>query len=194
MSFNSFITKIFGNKSQRDLKEIRPIIDKIKALGPEMQALTTDELRQRITAVREDILQATAADEEAIKRKKIEVEELPFDQRQPLWDEIDRHDKNILDTIEDKLNEHLPVVFAALRETAARFAANETIEVTATPLDRELAAQGKDFVSIEGDKAIYRNHWMAGGNEITWDMARVRHSWLPSLFSSALSQAAEFTW
>ena len=170
MSFNSFITKIFGNKSQRDLKEIRPIIDKIKALGPEMQALTTDELRQRITAVREDIRQATAADEEAIKRKKIEVEELPFDQRQPLWDEIDRHDKNILDTIEDKLNEHLPVVFAALRETAARFAANETIEVTATPLDRELAAQGKDFVSIEGDKAIYRNHWMAGGNEITWDM------------------------
>ena len=170
MSFNSFITKIFGNKSQRDLKEIRPIIDKIKALGPEMQALTTDELRQRITAVREDIRQATAADEEAIKRKKIEVEELPFDQRQPLWDEIDRHDKNILDTIEDKLNEHLPVVFAALRETAARFAANETIEVTATPLDRELAAQGKDFVSIEGDKAIYRNRWMAGGNEITWDM------------------------
>lgn len=170
MSFNSFITKIFGNKSQRDLKEIRPIIDKIKALGPEMQALSTDELRQRITAVREDIRQATAADEEAIKRKKIEVEELPFDQRQPLWDEIDRHDKNILDTIEDKLNEHLPVVFAALRETAARFAANETIEVTATPLDRELAAQGKDFVSIEGDKAIYRNHWMAGGNEITWDM------------------------
>ena len=170
MSFNSFITKIFGNKSQRDLKEIRPIIDKIKALGPEMQALTTDELRQRITAVREDIRQATAADEKAIKQKKIEVEELPFDQRQPLWDEIDRHDKNILDTIEDKLNEHLPVVFAALRETAARFAANETIEVTATPLDRELAAQGKDFVSIEGDKAIYRNHWMAGGNEITWDM------------------------
>ena len=170
MSFNSFITKIFGNKSQRDLKEIRPIIDKIKAIGPEMQALTTDELRQRITAVREDIRQATAADEEAIKQKKIEVEELPFDQRQPLWDEIDRHDKNILDTIEKKLNEHLPVVFAALRETAARFAANETIEVTATPLDRELAAQGKDFVSIEGDKAIYRNHWMAGGNEITWDM------------------------
>ena len=170
MSFNSFITKIFGNKSQRDLKEIRPIIDKIKALGPEMQALTTDELRQRITAVREDIRQATAADEKAIKQKKIEVEELPFDQRQPLWDEIDRHDKNILDTIEDKLNEHLPVVFAALRDTAARFAANETIEVTATPLDRELAAQGKDFVSIEGDKAIYRNHWMAGGNEITWDM------------------------
>ena len=170
MSFNSFITKIFGNKSQRDLKEIRPIIDKIKALGPEMQALTVDELRQRITDVRQDIRQATAADEEAIKQKKIEVEELPFDQRQPLWDEIDRHDKNILDTIENKLNEHLPVVFAALRETAARFAANETIEVTATPLDRELAAQGKDFVSIEGDKAIYRNHWMAGGNEITWDM------------------------
>lgn len=174
MSFNSFITKIFGNKSQRDLKEIRPIIDQIEALGAEMQALTEDQLRERIAAVRQDIRQATAADEEAIARKKIEVEELPFEQRQPLWDEIDRHDKNILDTIENKLNEHLPVVFAALRETAARFAAKETIEVTATDLDRQLAAQGKDFVTIEGDKAIYRNHWIAGGNEIKWDMHSLR--------------------
>ena len=170
MSFNSFITKIFGNKSTRDLKEIQPIVDKIKALGPEMQGLTNDGLRQKITDVRADIKASITADEEAITQKKAEVETLEFDKRQPLWDEIDRHEKNILDTLEKKLDEHLPVVFAAIRETAARFAANETVEVTATDMDRMLAAQGRDFVDIDGDKAIYKNHWLAGGNEIKWDM------------------------
>jgi len=170
MSFNSFLSKIFGNKSQRDLKEIRPIINQIKALIPEMQALTLDELRARIQDVRTDIRNAVRADEEAAAKKRAEIESLPFDKRQPLWDEIDRHEKNVLEIIENKLNEHLPVVFAVLRETAARFAANTTLEVTATQLDRDLAAAGKDFVTIEGDKAIYTNHWMAGGNEITWDM------------------------
>ncbi len=170
MSFNSFLSKIFGNKSQRDMKEIMPIINKIKALIPEMQGLTPDQLRERVAAVRADIKNAIAADEEAAAQKRVDIESLPFDKRQPLWDEIDRHEKNVLDIIENKLNEHLPVVFAALRETAARFAANETIEVQATQLDRDLAAAGKDFVRIDGDKAIYSNHWMAGGNEITWDM------------------------
>ena len=170
MSFSSFLSKIFGNKSQRDLKEIQPIINQIKALAPKMQALSNDELRGAISDVRADIKATIKADEEAIAEKKIKVEELPFEERQPLWDEIDRHEKNILDAIEDKLNEHLPTVFAAVRETAARFAASPTIEVTATQLDRDFAAQGKDFVEIDGDKAIYHNHWTAGGNEITWNM------------------------
>ena len=170
MSFNSFLSKIFGNKSQRDLKEIQPIVNKIKALGPQMQGLSNDELRNAITAVRTDIKNAISEDEQAIASTKEKIESLPFDQRQELWDEIDRHEKNILDIIENKLNEHLPTVFAALRETAARFAANEVVEVTATQMDRDLAAAGKDFVSIEGDKALYKNHWMAGGNEIKWDM------------------------
>jgi protein translocase subunit secA len=170
MSFNSFLSKIFGNKSQRDLKEIQPIVNKIKALGPKMQGLDNDGLRAAIADVRADIKSAIAADEQAITDNKAKIEQLPFDQRQELWDEIDRHEKHILDTIEEKLNEHLPTVFAAMRETAARFAANETVEVTATQLDRDLAATGKDFVTIEGDKAIYKNHWMAGGNEIKWDM------------------------
>ena len=81
-----------------------------------------------------------------------------------MWDEIDANEKKILDIIEDQLNEHLPTVFAAVKETAARFAKNETIEVTATQLDRDLAAEGRDFVSIEGDKAIWNNRWVAGGN------------------------------
>ena len=170
MSFNSFLSKIFGNKSQRDLKEIQPIVNKIKALGPQMKELSNDQLRDAISAVRADIKSAINEDEQAIATTKEKIETLPFNKRQELWDEIDRHEKNILDTIENKLNEHLPTVFAALRETAARFAANETVEVTATQMDRDLAAAGKDFVSIEGDKAIYKNHWMAGGNEIKWDM------------------------
>ena len=170
MSFNSFLSKIFGNKSQRDLKEIKPIVDRIKALGPEMEKLTADQLRQKITDVRADIRRSIEADQNRIDEIRRDVETIEVEKRQPLWDELDRREKNILDTIEDKLNEHLPVVFATMRETAARFAASPTVEVTATQLDRDLAAQGKDFLTIEGDKAIYKNHWIAGGNEITWDM------------------------
>ena len=170
MSLNSFLKKVFGNKSTRDLKEIQPIVDRIKALGPEMAALDNDALRQKITDVRADIKAAIASDEEAIAKTREEVETLPIDKRQPLWNDIDRHEKNILDTLEKKLDEHLPVVFAAIRETAARFAANEQVVVTATQMDRDLAAQGRDFVSIDGDKAVWLNHWKAGGNEITWDM------------------------
>lgn len=170
MSLNSFLSKIFGNKSQRDLKEIKPTIDKINAIGPTLKDLTNDELRGKIQTVRDDIAAATRDDENVVAELKAQIEDLPFDKRQPLWDKIDEHEKHILDTLEEKLNEHLPIVFATMRETAARFSANETIEVTATDLDRRLAVEGHDFVSIDGDKAIWKNKWMAGGNEITWDM------------------------
>ena len=170
MSVLSFLGKIFGNKSQRDLKEIQPIIDKINAIGPTLKDLTNDQLRAKIDDVRADLAAATKEHQDIIDQRKAQIDDLPFDQRQPLWDEIDEHEKKILDILEDKLNEHLPIVFATMRETAARFAANETIEVTATELDRRLAGQGKEFVSIDGDKAIWKNKWMAGGNEITWDM------------------------
>lgn len=170
MSLTSILSKLFGNKSQRDLKEIQPIVDKITALGPEMKELSNDGLRERINAVRVSIAAAIKPDEDAITQLKDQVETLPFDQRQPIWDQIDKHEKNILDILEVKLNEHLPVVFATMRETAARFAANDTVVVKATQLDRDLAAQGRDFVSIDGDNAIWKNRWIAGGNEITWDM------------------------
>ncbi|MDE7427132.1 MAG: preprotein translocase subunit SecA [Muribaculaceae bacterium] len=170
MSLVNILSKIFGNKSQRDLKAIMPVVNQINALGPELKNLTNDQLRARIDAVRADIAAATADDEKAVAEIKEEIENLPFDQRQPLWDQIDKHEKNILDILEDKLNEHLPEVFATMRETAARFAANEVVEVTATDLDRELAGQNRDFVTIEGDKALWKNTWSAGGNPITWDM------------------------
>ena len=170
MSFVTVLKKIFGDKSTRDLKAIQPILAKIKAQIPEVEKLDNDALRARIDMVRNDIAAATEADNQAIAKLRADVESLPFDERQPLWDQIDAHEKKILDIIEDKLNEHLPVVFATIRETAHRFATNDTIEVTATQFDRDLAGQGREFVSIEGDKAIWKSRWMAGGNEVKWDM------------------------
>ncbi len=170
MSFTSVLKTIFGDKSTRDLKAIKPLLNKVNALRPEMEKLSIDELRENINRVRADIAAATEADQKEIDRLKAEVETLPIDKRQTLWDQIDKHEKNITDTLETVLNDKLPIVFATMRETAARFAANETVEVTATQMDRDLAAAGRDFVSIEGDKAIWKNHWIAGGNEIKWDM------------------------
>ncbi len=174
MSFNSIFKKLFGDKSTRDMREIEPIVDKIEAVYATLPDISNDELRGRIDEVRADIREAVKPDEDAIKDIRERIEDLPFEERQPLWDEVDDRQKNILDILEHKLNEHLPVVFAVMRETARRFANNETVEVTATQLDRDLAAQGKDFLTIDGDKAIYKNHWMAGGNEITWDMVHYR--------------------
>lgn len=170
MSFTGFLSKIFGDKSSRDRKLLQPLVDRINAIGPDLKPLTNDELRARIDAVRADIDGATAEDRKAIEEARATIETLPVDQRQHLWDEIDRREKNILDTLEKKLDEHLCEVFAVMRETAARFAANADVVVTARQLDRDLAAQGRDFVTIDGDKAVWHNHWMAGGNEITWDM------------------------
>lgn len=170
MSFTGFLSKIFGDKSSRDRKLLQPLVDRINAIGSDLKPLTNDELRARIDAVRADIDGATAEDRKAIEEARATIETLPVDQRQHLWDEIDRREKNILDTLEKKLDEHLCEVFAVMRETAARFAANADVIVTARQLDRDLAAQGRDFVTIDGDKAIWHNHWMAGGNEITWDM------------------------
>ena len=170
MSFTGLLSKIFGDKSSRDRKALQPIVDKINALRPEMEKLDNDQLRDVINKVRADIDAATAADHQAIADIRGRVESVPYSERQPLWDDIDKHEKNILDTLEQQLDDHLPVVFAALRETAARFAHNDDVVVTATQMDRDLAAQGRDFVTIDGDKAIWHNHWMAGGNEIKWDM------------------------
>jgi len=170
MSFLNVLNKLFGNKSQRDLKEIQPIVDKINAIGSELKSLTNDQLRNRINDIRQVLSDATKSDEEAVAEIRSKVEDLPFNERQPLWDKIDGHEKKIIEILDKELDKVLPDVFAIIRETAARFAENETIEVTATDFDRQLAGEGRDFVTIEGDKAIWKNHWIAGGNEIVWDM------------------------
>ena len=161
--------KLFGNKSQRDLKEIEPYIQKIKAISPELEKLTNDELRHRVDVVKQHIQDTVAPDRQRIAELKEHVETLDYDKRESTWEEIDKIEKNILKKIEDVLDESLPEVFAIVKETARRFCNNETIEVTANDFDRNLAVD-HDFVRIEGDKAIYANHWMAGGNEVVWDM------------------------
>ncbi len=171
MSLESFLKSIFGSKAQRDRKHYMSFVEKyINPLAPELESKSNDELRQTVADIRADIHGAIKADEDKIVDLKKTIETLPLDERQPLWDEIDQLEKNILDTLEKKLEEHLPMAFASMREASRRFAQNETVVVTATDLDRDLAGCGKDFVSIDGDKAIYKNHWMAGGNEVRWDM------------------------
>ena len=137
MSFTSFLSKLFGNKSQRDLKEIEPILKKIQALRPEMEGLTVDELRKRIDDVRARIAEATADDQKEIDRLKEEVENIPYDERQPIWTKIDELEEKIIKNIDGELDKSLPEVFAVLRETAARFAHNDENEVVATDMDRD---------------------------------------------------------
>lgn len=169
MGFNDFLKKLFGNKSQRDVKEIEPYIKRIKAISPELEKLSNDELRARIDIVKQSLRERVAPERERIVALKSEIENTDYDKRSPMWSEVDKLEKEILKKLEEGLDEALPEVFAVVKETARRFASSATVEVTANDFDRDLAAH-HDFVHIEGDKAVYQNHWMAGGNEITWDM------------------------
>lgn len=170
MGFIDLLSGIFGSKSQRDVKAIAPIVKKIKALESELQALSNDELRRRVADARTRIAESVADMRSHIADVKAKVDDTPYEEREPLWKDIDDTEKQILDRLEEKLEEELPEVFAVVKETARRFKDNEEIEVTATDFDRQLAGQGRDFLRIEGDKAVWLNHWMAGGNEVTWDM------------------------
>ena len=170
MGFRDFLKSLIGTKSDRDLKKLMPIVDSIKAAYPEIEALDNDALRQRTADIRQQLRDAVQDKRDEIDRIKAEIETLDYDKREPLWEKVDKIEKEILDVLEDKLNEVLPVVFSIVKETARRFAQNEDIVVTASQMDRDLAAEGKDFVDIDGDKAIYHNHWVAGGNETVWNM------------------------
>ena len=170
MGFNDILKKLFGNKSQRDLREIQPYVDRILAEYAKIETLSNDELRQRVTDIKAHIQECVAPEKARIAEIKENIESVEYDEREIMWEEVDKLEKVILDKYEKALDEALPQVFALVKATAKRFAENERIEVTATQFDRDLAAKGHDFVHIEGDKAIYQNHWMAGGNEITWNM------------------------
>lgn len=169
MGLNDFLKKIFGNKSQRDLKEIQPYVDKITAIYPEIEALSNDELRARTQAVMQRLQDAVATDREEIAKLKEGIEDLEVEEREKNWEEIDRLEKAIIDKYEEILDESIPEVFAIIKNTGYRFSNADEIEVTATDFDRELAVT-KDFVRIEGDKAIYSTTWKAGGNDMRWGM------------------------
>ena len=169
MDINKLLSKIFGNKSTRDMKEIQPWVEKIKKAEPAIQALDNDGLRAKTQELK-NIIQSSANDiKEKITELKDKIEDTPIEDREPIFSQIDKLEKEVLERYDKKLDEVLPDAFAIVRETARRFSQNEEITVTATDFDRELAAT-HDFVRIDGDKAIYQNHWIAGGNEITWNM------------------------
>ena len=167
----SVIKAVFGSKAEKDRKQIQPYVDKIKAVYPSIEALSNDELRARSRALKQQIADYIAQDEQRIAELKIRLEqpETSLEEKEKISKEIDETTKRIDDRIEDKLDEILPEAFAIMKDTARRFAQNDTVVVTANDFDRELAAT-RDFVTIEGDKAVYANHWMAGGNDTKWDM------------------------
>ena len=169
MGFNEFLSSIFGNKSTRDMKEIQPWVEKIKAAYPEVAKLDNDALRAKTEELKAYIHDSAAEQRAKVEELKASVEDTELEKREDLFNQIDKIEKEILEIYEKALDEVLPTAFSIVKETAKRFSENEEIVVTATDFDRQLAAT-KDFVRIEGDKAIYQNHWIAGGNDTVWNM------------------------
>ena len=180
MNFVEIITKLFGNKAQKDMRAIQPIVDQIKASYEEIDALSNDELRAHSWALMDKLQAAVKDRKDRIAELKASIEGTPIEKREKIYNEVDKLEKEIKEEYERVLNEILPEAFAIVKSAARRFAQSETVEVTASDMDRDLAANN-DFVEIvskgqsdqvQGTKdiAVWHNHWMAGGNEITWDM------------------------
>ena len=169
MGFNEFLSSIFGNKSTRDMKEIQPWVDKIKAAYPEVAKLDNDGLRAKTEELKEYIRNSASKERAKADELRAGIENVELEDREEVFAQIDKIEKEILEIYEKALDEVLPVAFSIVKESAKRFSENEEIVVTATDFDRTLAAT-KDFVRIEGDKAIWQNHWNAGGNDTVWNM------------------------
>lgn len=167
--FKDLLAGIFGNKSQNDLKQIYPIVDQIKSTYETIDQLSHDELRAHTARMRQDLRDHVAEEQSQIVELKAKVDSAELSEREALWEQIDVLEEKVKDKLEDKLNEILPEAFAVMKSTARRFAENSEIVVTATQYDRDLSVE-HDFVTIDGDKAIYKNEWEAGGNLTKWDM------------------------
>ena len=171
MNFNKFLKSLFGDKSTRDMKLIQPLVEKVKAVSPEIEKLDNDALRQRTKTIQQQVQDAAKEQKARIDELKATIESTPIDERADIFAQIDKIEKDVLEIYEKALDEVMPEVFAIVKETARRFAENEETIVTATDFDRELAGDPKkDFITIDGDKAIYHNHWTAGGNDLKWEM------------------------
>ncbi|MBR2035332.1 MAG: preprotein translocase subunit SecA [Prevotella sp.] len=171
MNFNKFLKSLFGDKSTRDMKLIQPFVEKVKVVYPEIQKLDNDSLRERTKQIQQQIQNSANEQKAKIAELKAKIEDTPIEERVGIFNQIDKIEKEVLEIYEGVLNEVMPEVFAIVKDTARRFAENEETIVTATDFDRELAADPrKDFITIDGDKAIYHNHWTAGGNDLKWEM------------------------
>lgn len=171
MSFTSFLQSMFGNKSLRDMKLIQPLVDTVKKVYPEIQALSNDELRAKTKELQQYIKDSAVEENKKIEELKASIEDTPIDEREAIFNQIDKLEKDVLEKYEKVLNEIMPVAYSIIKDTARRFTENEETIVTATDFDRDLAGNpANDFITIDGDKAIYHNEWTAGGNKIKWDM------------------------
>ena len=171
MGFSDLLKKMFGSKADRDLKEIRPILNKALAAYERIEKMSDDQLREEAQRIRKVIADRIAADEARKKELRGQLEDMTLspDEKERIATEVDKLTKKIDEMIEVVLMEVLPEAFAIMRSTARRFKENATIKVLATEADRELSTKA-DFVTIEGDYAIWKNTWLAGGNPVTWDM------------------------
>ncbi|MBQ0030074.1 MAG: preprotein translocase subunit SecA [Bacteroidales bacterium] len=173
MGFYNILSKIFGSKSDRDMKAVEPYIQQIELVLPTIQALSNDALRQKTYDIRQEVKNYVKDESEKIEELKSQIEGQEIRQREKTYKAIDELEKKRLDKYEDILDQKLPEVFAIVKETAARLSKGD-LEVTANDMDRRLVEEGRDFLYIEGDKAYYKNHWTAGGSEITWNMEHYR--------------------
>ena len=168
---SNVIKLFFGSKTDKDRKQIEPYVRKIKEIYPSIERLSNDELREHSAALMKRIADFIAADEAHIveQKDKLEHADISLSEKEKISKDIEVTTKRIDEKIEQQLDEILPEAFAIMKDTARRFTQNETVVVTATDFDRNLAAH-KDFVTIEDDKAIYQTHWTAGGNDLKWEM------------------------
>ena len=171
MNFNNILKALFGDKSSRDMKAIQPLVEEVKAIYPGIEKLSNDELRERSQQIRREVQESAKEQKAEIEKLKATIEQTPLDERADIFAKIDKLEKDALEVYEKALDKVRPEVFAIVKDTARRFAQNEETIVTATDFDRELAGDPrKDFITIDGDKAIYHNHWTAGGNDLKWEM------------------------
>ena len=169
--FNNILKKIFGDQSERAVRPLwNRLNSEINPISEQIRDISNDELRGRIETIRGNIRGKSAEYKKQMDDIRAEIETVDYDKREPYWKKIDEIREEMFAQYARDLDAALPEVFAVVKETARRFKENDTIEVTATESDRRLAAAGKDFITIEGDKAIYRNQWVAGGNLMKWDM------------------------
>jgi len=171
MNFNSILSALFGNKASRDRKLIEPLVEKVKEAYPAIKELSNDELRAKSKEIQAYVQNSIKDQQKQIADLKATIDKTPIDEREPIFTQIDKLEKESLEILEKALNEVYPVAFAIVKDTARRFTENEDTIVTATDFDRELASDpAHDFITIDGDKAIYHNHWTAGGNDLKWEM------------------------
>lgn len=171
MGLNDILKKLLGNKSDRDMKELVPIVGQVNAEWEKVKGLSNDGLRAAADDLKAKIRAHIQEEQDEITelKRKVDEERPTIEEREEIYDRIDKLEEEIDKKVEEILTELLPTAFAIMKDTARRFKENEEIEVTATPFDRNLSVN-HDFVEIEGDKAIWFNSWIAGGNEVTWDM------------------------